>query len=536
MPDQERIRKRDKSKDLDAANDAEPRAGDASEKTDQPRLTPAQIVAELDKFVVGQTAAKRAVAVALRNRDRRRALSEDLRKEIMPKNILMIGPTGVGKTEIARRVAALVGAPFVKVEATRFTEVGYVGRDVDSIIRELADSAVDVVHKERATAVSDKAESLANERLADYLCQQYPTGRISKAGFKPSRPQPAERLSAIPSLAVAQAKPAVAPAEGETPAAATVQAAAQPAPALTLAEKRKLDQRRRRMARLLARKSVEDAQVEVEMPDEFEGFDSILEFGPGMNQEEMYEDFQDFVSRYQSHSGARYRRVSVKEARRILAEQETERLIDHDAVVDDAIDRVEEMGVVFLDELDKITGPDVTTGPDVSGEGVQRDLLPIVEGSSVTTRYGPVHTDHILFIAAGAFYKNKPSDLLPELQGRFPLRVELKPLTQDDFVRILQEPQNALTRQYQALLGADDIKLEFSEDALQEIARFACLMNDRSENIGARRLATIMERLLEDVSFDAPAYKDQTLNIDAAFVRQRIEGITANEDISKYIL
>lgn len=504
-------------------------------ETPRRELTPAQIVAELDKYVVGQHAAKRAMAVALRNRDRRRRLADDVRKEIMPKNILMIGPTGVGKTEIARRVAALVGAPFIKVEATRFTEVGYVGRDVDSIVRDLADSAVDAMHKERADALAQKAEGLAAERLAEYLCQQYPTGRITKNSFKPQRPVQPERppLPVPPEMGQTRPAPAAQP-EAEPQPASQAPAAAAAAP--TTADKRKLDQRRRRMARLLASKRVEDAQVEVEMPDEGDSYDSILEFGPGMSQDEMYEDFQDFVNRYQGRNQSRYRRVSVKEARRILTEQETEKLIDHDAVIDEAIDRVEEMGVVFVDELDKIAGPAVETGPDVSGEGVQRDLLPIVEGCSVTTRYGPVRTDHILFIAAGAFYKNKPSDLLPELQGRFPLRVELKALSQEDFVRILREPQNALTRQYEALLGTEHIKLQFADDALEEIARFACLMNERTENIGARRLATIMERLLEDVSFDAPSYNGQTLTIDAAFVRQRLDGVVANEDLSKYIL
>jgi ATP-dependent HslUV protease ATP-binding subunit HslU len=502
---------------------------------DKARLTPEEIVAALDKYIIGQDAAKRAVAVALRNRDRRRGLPEDIRRDIMPKNILMIGPTGVGKTEIARRVAALVGAPFVKVEATRFTEVGYVGRDVESIIRELADVAFDVVHKEQATEVTARAEKAANDRLAEYLCQQYPSGRVSRSGFRSQRQAPQERRL-TGAAAAAAAKPAL-PAQSEAEAsAATAPASLAAAVAPSPAEKKKAERRRRRMARLLAGRRVEDAVVEVEVADDFEPFDSILEFGPGMSQDEMYDDFQDFVSRYQNQSQGRFRRVSVKEARRILVEQETEKLIDHDAVIDDSLERVQEMGVVFIDEMDKIAGPAVEVGPDVSGEGVQRDLLPIVEGASVQTRYGPVRTDHILFIAAGAFYKSKPSDLLPELQGRFPLRVELKALSKEDFVRILKEPQNALTRQYQALLGTEDIKIEFTDDALQEIAGFACLMNERSENIGARRLATIMERLLEDVSFDSPKYKGQTLVVDAAFVRQRLQGVVANEDTSKYIL
>jgi ATP-dependent HslUV protease ATP-binding subunit HslU len=519
--------------DIDARENEE-------KKEEQPpplRLTPEQIVSELDKFVVGQGAAKRAVAVALRNRDRRRELAEDVRKEIMPKNILMIGPTGVGKTEIARRVASLVGAPFVKVEATRFTEVGYVGRDVDSIIRELTEAAVDVVHKERATAVTKKAETLARERLAEYMCQQYPSGRISKGGFRPQRPTPGER-STPGGAAVARAKAlTTSSAEGESgTAGAALATPLAAAPALSPAEKRQAQLRRRRMARQLASHKFEDAFVEVEVSEDFDGYESILEFGPGMSQDEMYDDFQDFLTRYQSHSQGRYRRVTVKEARRILTEQETEKLIDHDAVIDDAISRVEEMGVVFIDEMDKIAGPAIEVGPDVSGEGVQRDLLPIVEGCTIETRYGSVHTDHILFMAAGAFYKSKPSDLLPELQGRFPLRVELKALEASDFVRILKEPQNALTRQYQALLSTEDIKLDFHDDALEEIARYCCLMNERTENIGARRLATIMERMLEDISFNAPRYKGQTVTIDAAFVRQRLEGVVTDEDVSKYIL
>jgi len=497
-------------------------------------LTPAQIVAELDKYVIGQTAAKRAVAVALRNRDRRRSLPEDVRRDIMPKNILMIGPTGVGKTEIARRVAQLVGAPFVKVEATRFTEVGYVGRDVDSIVRELVDSAVEVVHKERAEAVREKAEQAATERLAEYLCQQYPSGRVSRSAFRPPRGTPSlnPRSGATPASTT--------PANSTQPTGEAAQTASTPSPSPTPApspaEQARARRRRRQMARLLATKTLEDAIVEVEVADDVDVvYDPVLEFSSGMTPEEMTDQFQDFVSHLPSGRG-RYRRVSVREARRILTEEETEKLIDHDAIVDEAISRVEEMGVVFIDELDKIAGPAVEVGPDVSGEGVQRDLLPIVEGCSVMTRYGPVRTDHMLFIAAGSFHKAKPSDLIPELQGRFPLRVELQPLTEQDFVRILSEPQNALTRQYQALLGTEGIRLEFTPEALQEIAHFAVLMNERTENIGARRLATIMERLLEDLSFRADAYRGQTVVVDGAFVRDRLTGLVADEDLSRYIL
>ena len=332
----------------------------------------------------------------------------------------------------------------------------------------------------------------------------------------------------------AQGQTAPALADGEHAAASVATAPA--ASSQLVAERKVLDRKRRHMVRLLATRRFEEALVEVEVGDEEDSYDSVLELATGLASEDMYDDLSDFMSRVQSRGQARYRRLPVRDARRILKEQETEKLIDHESVIDEAINRVEEMGVVFIDEMDKIAGPTVEVGRDVSGEGVQRDLLPIVEGTTVETHFGPVRTDHVLFIAAGAFYKTKPSDLLPELQGRFPLRVELKALTVEDFVRILKEPQNALTRQYQALLGTEDIKLDFTDDGLRAIAEFACQMNERTENIGARRLATIMERLLEDVSFNSPSYAGQTVVVDAAFVRQRLEGLIADEDLSKYIL
>jgi ATP-dependent HslUV protease ATP-binding subunit HslU len=515
-----------------------PESNEIKAADQKPRLTPEQIVQELDRYVVGQPAAKRAVAVALRTRDRRRTLPEDVRKEIMPKNILMIGPTGVGKTEIARRVAALVGAPFSKVEATRFTEVGYVGRDVESIVEDLTDKSFDVVHKESEAEVAERAEQAAIERLAAYLSEQYPSGRISTGGFHPTRPahsgRQGQQAAATVTKAGSQGQPAAARSEGDL--AAVPAPAGSTGPAQQSTERKVLERKRRHMARLLATRRFEDALVEVEVGDESDAFDSMLDFASGLTSDETYEDFNDFMARVQTRGQARYRRLAVRDARRVLKEQETEKLIDHEAVIDEAINRVEEMGVVFIDEMDKIAGPTVEVGRDVSGEGVQRDLLPIVEGTTVETHFGPVRTDHILFIAAGAFYKTKPSDLLPELQGRFPLRVELKSLSVDDFVRILSEPQNALTRQYQALLGTEDIKLEFTADGLRAVAEFACQMNERAENIGARRLATIMERLLEDVSFNAPSYAGQTLVVDAGFVRQRLEGLIEDENLSKYIL
>src|ERR671937_42922 len=431
-------------------------------------LTPEQIVRELDRYIVGQTKAKRAVAVALRNRYRRQHVPADLRDEITPKNILMIGPTGVGKTEVARRLARLVGAPFLKIEATKFTEVGYVGRDVESIVRDLVENAVALVHEERLEEVRAKAE----ERVA--------------VARRPRTEQARQR------------------------------------------------RQRRAVAKMLADGKLEEQIVETEVESD-EGFGSAMEFVSGMSAEDLNEALHDFVAHLQA-SRRHSRQVSVREARRILTQEEANKLVDWDSVVDTAIERVEQAGIVFVDEVDKIVGRGHDSGPDVSGEGVQRDLLPIIEGSTVNTRYGAVKTDHILFIGAGAFHRAKPSDLIPELQGRFPLRVELDRLTERDFVRILTQPDNALTKQYQLLLAVEDVDLRFSDDGLEEIAHVATELNERTENIGARRLHTIMERVLEDLSFEASAHRGQTVVVDRDYVQARVRDIVANDDLSKFIL
>jgi ATP-dependent HslUV protease ATP-binding subunit HslU len=454
-------------------------------------LTPEQIVRELDRYIVGQTKAKRAVAVALRNRYRRQHVPADVRDEITPKNILLIGPTGVGKTEVARRLARLVGAPFLKVEATKFTEVGYVGRDVESIVRDLVENAVALVHEERLDEVREKAEALANERLISVLVSTLGPGADG----------------AEESVAVAR-KPRT--------------------------EQARQRRQRRAVAKMLADRQLEEQIVEIEVESD-EGFGSAMEFVSGMSAEDLNEALHDFVAHLQA-SRKRSRQVSVREARRILTQEEANKLVDWDSVVDTAVERVEQSGIVFVDEVDKIVGRGTDTGPDVSGEGVQRDLLPIIEGSTVNTRYGPVKTDHILFIGAGAFHRAKPSDLNPELQGRFPLRVELDRLTERDFVRILAQPDNALTKQYQLLLAVEDVDLRFSDDGLEEVAHVATQLNERTENIGARRLHTVMERVLEDLSFAASAYKGQTVLIDRAYVQARVRDVVADDDLSKFIL
>ncbi len=461
-------------------------------------LTPEQVVRELDRYIVGQAKAKRAVAVALRNRYRRQHVPAELRDEITPKNILMIGPTGVGKTEVARRLAKLADAPFVKVEATKFTEVGYVGRDVESIVRDLAENAVGLVHDERMGAVREKAEAQANERLISVLVKAMDTDDGAKGEKEPDD-------------------------EGVTVARAKVRT-----------EQARQRRQRRAVAKMLADRKLEEQIVEIEI-DNDEGFSSAMEFVSGMSSEDMNDALQDFLVNLQM-SRKRARQVSVREARRILTQEEANKLVDWDNVVDTAVERVEQGGIVFLDEIDKVVGRGGESGPDVSGEGVQRDLLPIVEGSSVNTRYGPVRTDHVLFIGAGAFHRVKPSDLIPELQGRFPLRVELEPLEQADFVRILSQPDNALTKQYKLLLAVEDVELTFTDDGLEEVARIAAELNDRTENIGARRLHTVMERVLEDLSFEASAHKGETIVIDAAYVRDRVADIAANDDLSKYVL
>ncbi len=484
-------------------------------------LTPSQIVRELDRYIVGQTEAKRVVAVALRNRFRRLALQPELQAEIMPKNILMIGPTGVGKTEIARRLAKLAGAPFIKVEATKFTQVGYVGRDVESIIRDLMDIAIGMVHEERVQEVRERAAEVAEERILDILTEKATAEQL------PTTPSPiaAKRTGATSKathISPASVSAGVATSVGGTATVATA-----------TARKRK-QQVRKSVAERLARNELDEQIIEIELePDDAYG--SVFEFVAGMATEDMGDGFQEFLSSMPT-SRRRSRQVSVKEARRLLTQEEANKLIDFDQVTEQATQRAEQSGVIFLDELDKVVGSKVDLGPDVSGEGVQRDLLPIVEGSTVMTRFGPVKTDHMLWIAAGAFHNTRPSDLIPELQGRLPLRVELAPLTEADYQAILTRPENALTRQYEALLGVEDVQLHFAEDGVTEIARCAQHMNERVENIGARRLQTILEKVLEDISFDAPAMAGKSITIDAAFVRSRLEHLLADEDMSRYIL
>jgi len=484
-------------------------------------LTPRQIVAELNKYIVGQDAAKRAVAVALRNRYRRRLLPDSIQGEISPKNLLMIGPTGVGKTEIARRVAKLIDAPFVKVEATKFTEVGYVGRDVDSIVQELVEASVAMVHAQKLEQVQAKAESTATERILDYLCQQ--TKLVSQRARVKGQPVAAQaaRGNAATPAAVASASSA----ESEVTLATVPRAG-----------KGTRGRQRERLIDLLASHQLEDVMIDIELSSDADNFDSVVEFAGGMSPEEMTETFNEFMQSYSSYTRKRVRRVSVREARRLLTREEANKLIDLDQVVEEGVQRAEQSGVVFIDELDKICGPKVEMGADVSGEGVQRDLLPIVEGTTVMTRYGQVKTDHILFLAAGAFHHSKPSDLIPELQGRFPLRVELNSLGQADFERILTEPDNALTKQYQALLSTEGVELEFTPDGISEIARMAHMANEQMENIGARRLHTVLEKVLEDVSFEASDHQGKKVVVDAAFVQSRLGSLVQNQDLSRYIL
>lgn len=463
-------------------------------------LTPREIVAELDKYVVGQREAKRSVAVALRNRYRRRLLDAKTQEEIYPKNILMIGPTGVGKTEIARRLAKLVKAPFVKVEATKFTEVGYVGRDVDSMVRDLVETSIRMVKAERMEEVLEKAKALAEERLLDLLA---PLPKREK----PSR-NPLEMIFGTPRTAEDEDEDSF---RWKT---------------------EKAREERRLVRERLALGLIEDEVVEVEVEDTSM---PMVEVFSGAGVEEMGINIQDLLGPLMPKKKKR-RKVPVREARRILEHEEAQKLIDMDAVVAAAIERCEQFGIVFIDEIDKIAGREHGVGPDVSREGVQRDILPIIEGSTVMTKYGPVKTDHILFIAAGAFHVSKPSDLIPELQGRFPIRVELQALGKEDFVRILTQPENALTKQYTALLAAEGVDLEFTQDGIEEIAEIACRVNDQTENIGARRLHTIMEKVLEDLSFDAPELKSQKVVVDRDYVREKLRGVVENVDLSRYIL
>ncbi len=483
-------------------------------------LTPQEIVRELDRYIVGQDEAKRAVAIALRNRYRRLALPPELAAEITPKNILMIGPTGVGKTEIARRLAKLANAPFVKVEATKFTQVGYVGRDAESIVRDLMDAAVGMTHDERMGEVREQAAKRAEERLIEILAKQvvYDVELPAEEARKRAAAKTRRAAAAAAPSASNPGAPSAAPATRKTPV--TVRSL--------------IKQASKAVAEQLARKELEDKMVEIEL-DPDDGFIGGFELMGSIASDDFGDSFQDFLSALPGPR-RRKKRVSVKEARRLLTQEEAGKLIDTDELIEQATARVEQSGVVFLDEIDKIVGSKLDLGPDVAGEGVQRDLLPIVEGSTVMTRFGAVKTDHILWIAAGAFHAAKPSDLIPELQGRLPLRVELEPLTEADYRRILQQPENALTKQYEALLGVDQVTLAFTDDGIAEIARCAQRMNERVENIGARRLHTVMEKVLEDVSYRGPELAGQTVTVDAAFVRERLAKLLDDEDLSRYIL
>jgi len=445
-------------------------------------LSPREIVTELDRWVIGQAAAKRAVAIALRNRVRRQRLPPEIAKDITPKNILMIGPTGVGKTEIARRLAELSESPFVKVEASKFTEVGYVGRDVDSIVRDLTAAAVDMVRREKQAEVREKAEARAEERLLDLL-------------LPPPRP-----VVGVPDESVREAD--------------------------------SLPATREKLRAQLRSGQLDERTVEVDVPERTMPTFQIL---GGQGQEEMDVAVRDLLPGLFG-GRTRKRRVPVAEARDILRQDEEGRLVDPDQVAREAVARAEASGIVFLDEMDKVAGREGAHGPDVSREGVQRDLLPIVEGTTVSTKYGPVRTDHVLFIAAGAFHVSKPTDLIPELQGRFPIRVELKALEEEDLVRILTEPRSALVSQYRALLGTEGVSLEFTGDAVREMARLAARVNDQTEDIGARRLATILETVLDEVSFEAGGTSPFSVTIDGAYVRRRLDPLVKSQDLARFIL
>ncbi|MBO9597437.1 MAG: ATP-dependent protease ATPase subunit HslU [Cohnella sp.] len=460
------------------------------------KLTPRQIVAELDKYIVGQKSAKRSVAVALRNRYRRSMLPEQLRDEVVPKNILMIGPTGVGKTEIARRLAKLVHAPFVKVEATKFTEVGYVGRDVESMVRDLVETSIRMVKEERTEKVKDKAEQAANERLVALLV---PAPVKQKA-----QRNPLEMLFGGVTT----------PADEPEPVDPSLQ------------------DKRRDMKAKLESGALEKDIIEIDVED---ASPSMLDMFAGPGQEQMGQNMQEMLGQFMPKKRKK-RKLTVSEARKVLTAEEATKLIDMDDVTSESVRRAEQSGIIFIDEIDKIASNGRGQGPDVSREGVQRDILPIVEGSTVMTKYGPVKTDYVLFIAAGAFHIAKPSDLIPELQGRFPIRVELSSLTDEDFVRILTEPQNALTKQYTALLQTEGIQVTFTDGAIAELARMAQEVNRNTENIGARRLHTLLEKLLEDLSFEAPELQLEEMAVTPEYVREKLATIASNRDLSQYIL
>lgn len=464
----------------------------------QQAWTPRQIVAELDKYIVGQKKAKRAVAIALRNRYRRGLLDESIQDEIVPKNILMIGPTGVGKTEIARRLAKLVHAPFVKVEATKFTEVGYVGRDVESMVRDLVETSIRMVKLERTEKVKDKAEEMANERIVELLV---PAPQSTKSGRNP-----------FEMLFGQQNQEQAAPEKEPDPG---------------------IQEKRRKVRFELLSGQLENEMIEIDVE---ENAPSMLDFLSGQGNDQMGMNMQEMFGNLLPKR-TKKRKLTVKEARKVLTQEEAGKLIDMDDVVQESIRRAEQSGIIFIDEIDKIASNGRGgSGPDVSREGVQRDILPIVEGSTIMTKYGPVKTDYVLFISAGAFHIAKPSDLIPELQGRFPIRVELNNLSLDDFVSILTEPKNALTKQYVELLKTENIEIQFSDEAIREIARIAATVNQNMENIGARRLHTIMEKLLEDLSFEAPELTLEQFQITPEYVREKLADISQNRDLSQYIL